>query len=141
MSYSLGDDKKSFDIFDTTMSIHQKICEELIKNNWIYDKEQYSFSKNNRTLTLRLSQDHITSLYISDNDINWERFLKQNGEFEAVYDVDDKIDSVELYIGDRTNIKRLVTKLEYAPLLEKDKDITDEMFWGGFNGEYKTKIK
>ncbi len=128
MSYSLGDDKKSFDIFDNTMSIHQKICEELIKNNWIYDKEQYSFSKNNRKLTLRLSQDHITSLYISDNDIDWERFLKQNGEFEAVYDIDDKIDSVELYIGDRTNIKRLVTKLEYAPLLEKDKDITDEMF-------------
>ena len=128
MSYSLGDDKESFDVFDNTKAIHQKICEELINNNWIYDKEQYSFSKNDRNLTLRLSQDHITSLYISDNDIDWEKFLKQNGEFEAVYGVDDKIDSVEVYIGDRTNIKRLVTKLEYAPLLEKDKDITDEMF-------------
>ena len=124
MSYSLGDDKKSFDIFDTTMSIHQKICEELIKNNWIYDKEQYTFSKNNRKLTLRLTQDRITSLYISDSDIDWERFLKQNREFEPVYDIDDKIDCVELYIGDRTNIKRLVTKLEYAPLLEKDLEYT-----------------
>lgn len=128
MGYSLGDDKKSFDVFDNTMSIHQKICEELIKNNWIYDKKQYSFSKNNRKLKLELSQDHITSLYISDNDINWERFLKQNDEFEAIYDSNDKIDCVELYICDRTNIKKLVTKLEYAPLLEKDKDITDEMF-------------
>ena len=124
MSYSLGDDKKSFDIFDTTMSIHQKICEELIKNNWIYDKEKYTFSKNNRKLTLRLTQDRITSLYISDSDIDWERFLKQNREFEPVYDIDDKIDCVELYIGDRTNIKRLVTKLEYAPLLEKDLEYT-----------------
>lgn len=128
MGYSLGDDRESFDVFDRTMSIHQKICEELKKNNWIYDKEKYSFSKNNRNLKLELSQDHITSLYISDNDINWERFLKQNDEFEAVYDVNDKIDCVELYICDRTNIKKLVTKLEYAPLLEKDKDITDEMF-------------
>lgn len=128
MGYSLGDDKESFDVFDNSRAICQKIGEELIKNNWIYDKEKYSFSKNNRNLKLELSQDHITSLYISDNDIDWERFIKQNDGFEAIYGDDDRIDCVELYICDRTNIKKLVTKLEYAPLLEKDKDITDEMF-------------
>lgn len=127
MGYSLGDDKESFDVFDRTMSIHKKICEELIKNNWIYDKEKYSFSKNNRNLKLELDQDHITSLYIYDNNIDWERFIKQHGEFEAVYG-DNKIDCVEIDIYDTTNVKKLVYKLEYAPLLEKDKDITDEMF-------------
>lgn len=124
MGYSLGDDKESFYVFDNSISICQKIGEKLIKNNWIYDKEKYSFSKNNRNLKLELSQDHITSLYISDDTVDWEKFVKQNGEFEPIYD-DDKIACVEIYIYKTMNIKKLIAKLEYAPLLEKeaDKDI------------------
>lgn len=127
MGYSLGDDRESFDVFDRTKSIHQKICEELIKNNWIYDKEKYSFFKNNRNLKLELDQDHITTLYIYDNNIDWDKFINEHGEFDAVYG-DDKIACVGIDVYDTTNVKKLVYKLEYAPLLEKDKDITDEMF-------------
>ncbi len=127
MGYSLGDDKESFDVFDRSILVHQNICKELIKNNWIYDKEKHIFSKNNRDLKLELSQDNITSLYIYDNDINWERFIEQHSEFEAIYD-DNKIYCVEVYISNTMNIKKLVNQLEYAPLLEKDKDLTDEMF-------------
>ena len=124
MGYSLGDDKESFDVYDNTISIHDRICEELLKNNWIFDKENYTFSKNNRTLKLELDQDHITSLYILDDAVDWEKFIKQNDEFEAIYG-NNKIDCVEVYICNRTNINKLVNKLEHAPLLEKniDKDI------------------
>jgi len=125
MGYSLGDDKASFDVFERTMLIHKNICKELIKNNWIYDEKKYNFSKNNRSLRLELSQDNITSLYIYDNDIDWESFIKENDEFEAIYG-SNKIECVEIYISDRTNIKKLINELEYAPLLEKD--ITDEIF-------------
>ena len=123
MGYSLGDDKKSFDVFDKTISIHKKICEELIKNNWIFDEKKHNFSKDNRILKLELSQDHITSLYIYDNDIDWEKFLKHNDGFEAIYG-DNKIDCVETDLYDTTNIQKLVKILEYAPLLEKDLDYT-----------------
>lgn len=122
MGYSLGDDKKSFDVYEQTMLIHEKICEELIRNNWVFDNEKYTFSKNNRKLKLELDQDHITSLYITDDSVDWENFIKQNDEFEAIYG-NNKIDCVEVYICDRTNITKLVNKLEYAPLLEKDIDI------------------
>ena len=123
MGYSLGDDKESFDVFERTTLILEKIGEELIKNNWIFSKEEASFSKDNRKITLELDQDHITSIYIFDDSINWEKFIKQNDEFEAIYG-DNKIDCVEIYASDRTNIKKLVNKLEYAPLLEKDLDYT-----------------
>ena len=107
------------------MLIHKNICKELIKNNWIYDEKKYNFSKNNRSLRLELSQDNITSLYIYDNDVDWESFIRANDEFEAIYG-NNKIECVEIYISDRTNIKKLINELEYAPLLEKD--IIDEMF-------------
>lgn len=125
MGYSLGDDKESFDVYEKTISIYDNICEELIKNNWIFDNENYTFSKNNRTLSLFLDQDHITSLYILDNSVDWENFIKQHNEFNAIYG-NDKISRVEIYISDRTNIKNLINKLEYAPLLEKEKDIEIE---------------
>lgn len=123
MGYSLGDDKESINVFERTTLILEKIGEELIKNNWIFSKEESNFSKDNRKITLELDQDHITSIYIFDDSINWEKFIKQNDEFEAIYG-DNKIDCVEIYASDRTNIKKLVNKLEYAPLLEKDLDYT-----------------
>lgn len=54
MGYSLGDDKKSFDIFDKTISIHNKVCEELLNNNWLYDDKKYIFKKNDRTLKVEV---------------------------------------------------------------------------------------
>ena len=122
MGYSLGDDKKSFDIFDKTISIHNKVCEELLNNNWLYDDKKYIFNKDNRNLKVEVDQDHITSLYFYDDSVDWEKFINKNYEFEAVYG-DKNIDCVNTYVSESTNIKKLVNKLEYAPLLEKDKDI------------------
>lgn len=122
MGYSLGDDKKSFDIFDKTISIHNKVCEELLNNNWLYDDKKYIFKKNDRTLKVEVDQDHITSLYFYDSTVDWEKFINQNYEFEAIYG-DKNIECVTTYISESTNIKKLVNKLEYAPLLDKEKDI------------------
>ena len=125
MGYSLGDDKKSFDVFNTTISIHNKICEELKNNNWIYDDKSYSFKKDNRNLKIEVVQDHITSLYFYDDLVDWEKFINKNYEFEAVYG-DDKIDCVSTYVSDSTNIKKIVNKLETAPLFEKEKTKYDK---------------
>lgn len=122
MGYSLGDDKESFDMFEKTISIHKNICEELIRNNWIFDNKKYTFIKNNRNLKLELSEDHIESLYVYDDAVDWKRFTNQNHEFEAIYG-DNKIECVMTYIDNTTNVKKMVNKLEYAPLLEKDLEL------------------
>lgn len=122
MGYSLGDDRESFDVFDKTIEIHKKICEELIKNNWIFDNKKYTFSKNSRNLTLELSQDHVHSLYVYGDAIDWEKFTDRYGEFECVHG-DNKIEGVETYVCDKTDVKKFVNKLEHIPLLEKDLEL------------------
>lgn len=120
MGYSLGDDKESFDIFDRTIAIHEKVCEELIKNNWVFDNKKYTFSKNNRNLKLEVSQDHITSLYVYSDTIDWERFTNRYGEFDCVHGDNNKIVGVDIYVCGTTDVKKLVNKLEHTLLLEKD---------------------
>ena len=123
MGYSLGDDKESFDIFDRTVEIHKKVCEELIKNNWTFDNKKFTFSKNNRNLKLEVSQDHITSLYVYSDTIDWERFADRYGEFDCVHGDNNKSVGIDIYVCDRTDVKKLVNKLEHVQLLEKDLEL------------------
>lgn len=123
MGYSLGDDRESFDVFDKTIEIHKKICDELIKNNWKFDNKKYTFSKNSRDLRLEVSEDHVDSLYVYSDTIDWERFANRYGEFDCVHGDNHKIEGVETYVCDKTDAKKIVNKLEYAPLLEKDLEL------------------
>ena len=120
MGYSLGDDKKSFDIFDETCKRFKLVCDELEKRNWLYDKNKYSFTKNNRTLKLELDQDHIESIYIYDNSINWEKFCKNNFMYEPIYNNYNQIECVEFLLSSKTDINRFINKIEQAELNEKE---------------------
>ena len=121
MGYSLGDDRESFDIFKQTNRIVEKIGKELQKKGWIYNEEDYCFEKDNRVLTLDVSQDHVSSIYISDSKIDYIKFCEKYSSFEPIYDGND-ICEITTYISNQTNINELVSKIEYAPLVQKNKD-------------------
>ena len=81
MGYSLGDDRESFDVFEQTNLIVEKIGKELQKNGWKYNKEDYCFEKDDRVLTLDISQDHVNSIYISDSKIDYLKFCNKHSYF------------------------------------------------------------
>lgn len=122
MGYSLGDDKNSFDVFEETNQVLDKIENKLIEEGWIYNSKKYYFTKGNRILNLETSQDHVSDLYISDSSIDYEKFCKKNPEYEIIHDSDDSIWGVCLYVSKNTDINKIVRNIEYAPLKYKNKD-------------------
>ncbi len=122
MGYSLGDDRESFDVFEQTNLIVEKIGKELQKNGWKYNKEDYCFEKDDRVLTLDISQDHVNSIYISDSKIDYLKFCNKHSYFEPIYD-GDEVCEISTYVSNKTDIKDIVSKIQNAPLIEKNKDL------------------
>ncbi len=122
MGYSLGDDKRSFDVYEQTNQILDKLGNKLIENGWVYNEQTYLFSKNNRYLNLDTSQDHVNNLYISDDSIDYKRFCDKNMGFDMVYDSDDNICCVCTGVYENTDVDKLLRNIEYAPLKEKNND-------------------
>lgn len=122
MGYSLGDDRESFDVFEQTNFILEEIGKELPNNGWMYNKEDYCFEKNGRVLTLDTSQDHVNSIYITDSKIDYLKFCSKYSSFEPIYDEED-VCEITTFVSDKTNIKELVSKIENAPLIQKNKDL------------------
>ena len=123
MGYSLGDDRKSFDIYDNTREILVKIGEKLIDNGWYFNRENYSFIKNNRTLQLETSKDHITTLYLTDKSVDFEKFCKENYMYDIFHECDGSIGGVCFGVYGKIDIDKIVRDIEYAPLKRKDKEI------------------
>lgn len=121
MGYSLGDDRESFDVFEQTNMIIEEIGSELQKNGWIYNKQDYCFEKGDRVLTLDTSQDHVNSIYIIDSTIDYKKFCEKNSSFEPIYD-ESGICEITTYVSTKTNIEDIVSKIENAPLTQKNKD-------------------
>lgn len=121
MGYSLGDDRESFDIFEQTNLIVEEIGNELQKNGWIYNKDDYCFEKNNRVLSLDVSQDHVDSIYFIDSKIDYLKFCDKNPSFEPIYD-DEGVCEITTNVSSKTNIKNIISKIENAPLVQKDRD-------------------
>lgn len=122
MGYSLGDDKESFDVYEQTNKILENIGDKLIEEGWVFDNKKYHFTKNDRTLKLETSQDHVSDLYISDSSIDYEKFCRRNPMYDIVHDYDDGIYGVCLYVSKNTDVNKIVRNIEYAPLKDKNND-------------------
>lgn len=123
MGYSLGDDKESFDCYNNTIEVLNKIGDSLIAKGWIFDKEDYVFKKNNRILKLESNQDHVTSLCLSDKSIDYNKLCAKNYMYEIVNDFDDSIYGVSFYVSKKTNISEIVKDIEDAPLKKNTNEI------------------
>ena len=91
MGYSLGDDKESFDCYNETIEVLNKIGDSLLSKGWIFDKENYVFKKDNRVLKLESNQDHVTTLCLSDKSIDYNKLCNNNNRYEIIVDYDDSI--------------------------------------------------
>ncbi len=118
MGYSLGDDKESFDVFDTTEKILIEIGKQLQENNWSFDKEKRIFIKDNKDISFDLNTDHVACIYMYSSSIDWNAFCNENYEFECCYDSNDNIDCVVTYVSSNTNIPKLIRKLETSLVLD-----------------------
>lgn len=123
MGYSLGDDKESFDCYNETIEILNKIGDSLLSKGWIFDKKDYVFKKNNRTLKLESNQDHVTTLCLSDKSIDYNKLCNKNNIYEIVDDYDGGIYGVCFYVSKNTNISEIVRDIENAPLKNLNKEI------------------
>lgn len=118
MSYSLGDDKNSFDVYENTNKVLEKVGNKLIEKGWCFDNQNYHFTKGNRTLKLETSQDHISYLYISDKSINCRKLCDRVPYYDILYDYDNSEYGVFVLVTENTNIEKIVRDIEYAPLKE-----------------------
>jgi len=117
-----------------------------IKNN-IFDEEitinvDGIYIDNRIRLVINKKQHYISVYSASFQDAGglcyWQ-FDIPNSEYMKFRTINDFVQSVFVdgcYNDIGISIATGKHKSEFI-----DKDITDEMFWGGFNGEYKTKIK
>ena len=116
MGYSLGDDKESFDCYNETIEILNKIGDSLLSKGWIFDKENYVFKKDNRVLKLESNQDHVTTLCLSDKSIDYNKLCNNNNRYEIIVDYDDSIYGVCFNVSKNTSISEIVRDIENAPL-------------------------
>ena len=123
MRYSLGDDKESFDCYNETIEILNKIGDSLLSKGWIFDKENYVFKKDNRVLKLESNQDHVTTLCLSDKSIDYNKLCNNNNRYEIIVDYDDSIYGVCFDVSKNTNISEIVRDIENAPLKNINKEI------------------
>lgn len=123
MSYSLGDDKESFDVFERTQNFVKQIGNKLIEKGWVYDDEQNYFRKDERNLKFDTYEDDVTAILISDDSIDYQKFADKCYWYETVYGMNDEINCIEINVFKDTNINKIVNDLEYAPLKEKNNDI------------------
>lgn len=123
MGYSLGDDKNSFDVYENTNKVLEKVGNKLIEKGWCFDNQNYHFTKGNRTLKLETSQDHVSYLYISDKSINCRKLCDCVPYYDILYDYDDSEYGVFVWVTENTNIDKIVRDIEYAPLKETDLEL------------------
>lgn len=123
MSYSLGDDKESLDVFERTQNFVKQIGNKLIEKGWVYDDEQNYFRKDERNLKFDTYEDDVTAILISDDSIDYQKFADKCYWYETVYGMNDEINCIEINVFKDTNINKIVNDLEYAPLKEKNNDI------------------
>lgn len=123
MSYSLGDDKESFDVFERTQNFVKQIGNKLIEKGWVYDDEQNYFRKDERNLKFDTYEDDVTAILISDDSIDYKKIADKCYWYETVYGMNDEINCIEINVFKDTNINKIVNDLEYAPLKEKNNDI------------------
>ncbi len=122
MGYSLGDDKRSFDVFEETQYIQSQLGNMLVENGWRYNDYEYFFVKDKRILSIELSQDHVTEIYILDDSIDYKKLCNKNNSYEIIYDSDDSIYGVCISVSKNTDVKKIFNDIEYAPLKEKNND-------------------
>ena len=123
MGDSWGDDKNSFDVYENTNKVLEKVGNKLIEKGWCFDNQNYHFTKGNRTLKLETSQDHVSYLYISDKSINCRKLCDHVPYYDILYDYDDSEYGVFVWVTENTNIDKIVRDIEYAPLKENDLEL------------------
>ena len=116
MGYSLGDNKESYDIYDETINILNKISDALISKGWNFNEKEYVYEKNGRCLILEPDQDHLTTLCLSDKSIDYTKFCNKNNRYEIILDFDDSVYGVCFDVSKNTNITEIVKDIENAPL-------------------------
>ena len=111
MGYSLGDNRESYDIYNETLNILNKISDALISRGWNFNEKEHVYEKNGRCLTLEPDQDHITTLCLSDKSI-----CNKNNRYEIILDFDDSVYGVCFDVSKNTSISEIVRDIENAPL-------------------------
>lgn len=117
MSYSLGDNKESVDIYINTINFLDIVGKKMMDNGWCKNEKTGYLSKDNRKIKFETDQDHITSIYIYDFLVDWDKFCENKDEYEKIYE-NDEVACVSMYVSKNSNINKMIRDLENAPLKE-----------------------